>query len=169
MNFWLNVVLTLKQDSVCVLGTSTLNQGFKSNMSKKVKILPIVYPIILNSIYCLTIEKKVLERELDNLIKLQEKLKDRPIYSRRGLCSNYKAFTAEYLVCSFVYSKYWPKFSGHLSYPIKCAGRNPEIVYWSNNDKWTLKTQYGRDRHEYLQFLIDMLKGELEYTKENNL
>jgi hypothetical protein len=168
VNFWLNVVLTLKQDRVCVLGTSTLNQGFKINMSKKVKILPIEYPIILKSVY-FTNEKKCLEKELDNLIKLQEKVKVKPIYSRKGICANYKAFTGEYLNCSYWYSRYWPKFSGHPSYPIKCAGRNPEDIYWSHNDKWTLKTQYGRDRHEYLQFLIDIIKGELEYAKEHNL
>lgn len=137
-------------------------------MSKKVKVLPIVYPIYLGTVRH-ELKKKELEHALINLINLQEKVKIKPIFSRSGICRNFMALCGQDLDCSYTYSEYWPKYSGMRSYPIKCAGRTAKNAFWLDTDKWTLKTQYGRDRHEYLQFLIDIIKGELEYAKEHNL
>lgn len=140
-------------------------------MSKKVKVLPIVYPIYLNPKVTnnLSDRLKELQKALPNLIKLQEKVKVKPTFSHSGVCKNFMALCGAYLDCSYTYCQYWSKFSGQRSFPIKCAGRNAKAAFWLDTDKWTLKTQYGRDRHEYLQFLIDIIKGELEYAKEHNL
>lgn len=142
-------------------------------MSKKVKIKPIVYPIYLNTKYSdlLLLRLKELKEALPNLIKLQEKVKDKPYFSRSGVCKNITGIAgANYLNCSHVYSEYWPKYNGNMRWPISSGRKNTTAYHaFYNFHKWSICTQYGRDRHEYLQFLIDIIKGELEYAKEHNL
>jgi len=149
VNFWLNVVLTLKQDSVCVLGTSTLNQGFKFNMT----------------ILCeYTADKKLI---LHTLIKIKEHYSKNYKTKGNGICSYFGEASAKYIKSKF---EFWPKFSGVINFPVPSTKTNtPASSAFYNFHKWNIKTQYGRDRRELLDFLIEQVKKDIDNEQKHNL
>jgi hypothetical protein len=53
----------------------------------------------------------------------------------------------------------WPKFSGWVNYPIPHSkDEHPEHAY-SNYDKWSKRTKYGRLRYELLDWLIEQFES----------
>lgn len=64
----------------------------------------------------------------------------------------------------WIYQKFekWPKFSGNIDFPVPkkylwVIEGDPENAFWTtmaDGDMWDRDTQYGRDRWELLDFLI---------------
>lgn len=52
----------------------------------------------------------------------------------------------------------WPKFSGTLCYPVPHNTLSPIVAYDESTNVWDKRTQYGRDRHELLEFIITTLE-----------
>lgn len=53
----------------------------------------------------------------------------------------------------------WPKFSGELDFPVP-GEYDCWTEYNTTKDKWDLATQYGKDRMELLEFMIDYFAEE---------
>ena len=111
-----------------------------------------------------TADKKLI---LQTLLKIKEHYPLTHKGKGNGICSYFGEASAKYIKSKF---EFWPKFSGVINFPVPSTRTNtPASSAFYNFHKWNVNTQYGRDRHEYLQFLIDIIKGELEYAKEHNL
>ena len=88
-----------------------------------------------------------------------------------GLCHNvgvkltYSEESAWIRVCPVLY-KEWPKYSGIPAYPVPSSTKDPDMAYWDTDDMYDTETQYGRDRLELAQFMIDTLKAELKERDE---
>lgn len=52
----------------------------------------------------------------------------------------------------------WPKHSGTISYPVRHPELAPELAYYYTEDKWDASTEYGRNRRELLDYLIEKEK-----------
>jgi len=76
-----------------------------------------------------------------------------------GICAHVLD-KAETLLKQMFY--YWSKYSGYPSYPVPSDDPNygayGAFVELHYEDKWNRDTQYGRDRWELLDFLIEFLE-----------
>lgn len=98
------------------------------------------------------------EKLLDGLKLLKE---SGPLDKSYGICCNiqYKHQVEHLLEELF---PYWSKYSGELLWPV--PSDNPEYDNYEayiklyRKDKWDRETQYGRDRWELLDFLIEFLE-----------
>jgi len=48
----------------------------------------------------------------------------------------------------------WPKSSGDKNYPVPDGDMDPEVAFDTTEDLWDTNTEYGRNRFELLDFLI---------------
>lgn len=88
-------------------------------------------------------------------------------YSDVGICNNINntrdidLYTNIDDIYDLLYEAFavWPKFSGDLDYPVphKYSG---SAGYYRNTNKWDITTQYGKDRMELLEFMIDYFAEE---------
>lgn len=53
----------------------------------------------------------------------------------------------------------WPKHSGTIIYPVRHPELAPEQAYYHTEDKWDASTEYGRNRRELLDYLIEKEKA----------
>lgn len=63
----------------------------------------------------------------------------------------------------------WPKFSGDVVYPIPYSEEGESVCEswaYDNLPKWDVTTQYGRDRRELLQFMINTTKNRIQYLSQ---
>lgn len=56
----------------------------------------------------------------------------------------------------------WDKFSGNRTFPVPCEGVSPSAAYTAVQYKWDSSSQYGRDRRELLDFLIEEVKKDIK-------
>lgn len=101
------------------------------------------------------------------LIKHDESL----INKKEGICGNlddvlyeifeYEAWHEAYDHTGRLASK-WPKHSGNRSYPVPHPEYGPEIAFDLTDDLWDRNTQYGRDRWELLEFMIEKLEKQYD-------
>jgi hypothetical protein len=83
-------------------------------------------------------------------------LKERgPRDRANGICAN---ITKGYELQLMKLFKMWPKFSGSLLYPVPHSGIGASLAYNTIQDLWDKSTEYGRDRWEFLDFLIEVSK-----------
>lgn len=106
-------------------------------------------------------------------------IKDGPPYPRTGICKNVeRCLPAKYiwgdvggellLVSLF---RLWPKYSGMCGYPVPFNGG--VISAYINEPLWDCSTQYGRNRWELLDFLLEQVQAMIreidEYIEEHEL
>ena len=58
----------------------------------------------------------------------------------------------------------WQKHSGYFDYPVPGVVVSPVCMYHATHDLWDRKTEYGRNRWELVQYLLDFCKP---FTLEN--
>lgn len=88
-----------------------------------------------------------------------EKLKDLKAsvpFKSQGIC----AYSSVFLVADL--SQHWPKHSGNELFPVPHPEATPVYAY-SHYPKWDKDTEYGRNRYELLEFLIEQLEFELTF------
>lgn len=104
-----------------------------------------------------TTDKKLI---LQTLLKIKE---DHPLSYQgkgNGICSYFGEASVNYIQSKF---PLWPKYNGNICWPIS-SGRKNTTAYdaFYNFHKWSIHTQYGRDRRELLDFLIEQVKKDIK-------
>lgn len=86
-------------------------------------------------------------------------LRDRgPLEVDAGICLNLELVLGRDVpTCAVgeVLSAWWEKHSGDNTYPIPHKDRDPERAYADYGNVWDRRRQYGRDRYEALDCLIE--------------
>ncbi len=78
-----------------------------------------------------------------------------------GLCSNLSTgYYADELWLQEAF-RAWPKFSGEIQYPVPHPTQSPEQAYLGSCDPWGRENEYGRNRWELLDFLIERAQAKL--------
>lgn len=96
----------------------------------------------------------------EKLLKDLKHLKENgPKHKFAGICYHTQTQAEELMECLFTY---WPKYAGCEYFPVPSDNEN-YTAYEAydtlhNDDKWDRDTQYGRDRWELLDFLIEFLE-----------
>jgi hypothetical protein len=57
----------------------------------------------------------------------------------------------------------WPKFSGNSTYPVPETSKTPGRAFFEIRNMWDNNTEYGRNRWELLDFLIDYIEKKMGY------
>ena len=91
-------------------------------------------------------------------------IRERRTDTRRGICWHMHtalgeidiALTQRRKVNNWVRDAFseWPKSSGDNHYPVPDGDMNPEVAFDNTEDLWDPSTEYGRNRYELLDFLI---------------
>lgn len=82
-----------------------------------------------------------------------------------GICSYFGKASAKYIKSKF---EFWPKFSGVINFPVPSTRANTcASSAFYNFHKWNINTQYGRDRRELLDFLIEQVKKDIENEQKS--
>ena len=105
------------------------------------------------------------------LEKVKENIESGEGYLQAGICHNakeicwdvYDTGEARYVIYNLKiiledYCSSWDKFSGSLIYPIKAEYEDGYTAYNTTINKWDKSTQYGRERWELLEGLINYCK-----------
>lgn len=109
------------------------------------------------------------------LLTILEQLSPDTIHKAFGICSNvrrniwFKDFNDapiddQYYTSGIMSALYslmdkWPKHSGNIDYPVSDTIYNPIAAYHANRNHWDITTDYGKNRYELLNWLIDQLKA----------
>lgn len=102
---------------------------------------------------------------LETLLKIKD---DYPITFKgkgNGICSYFGLASAKYITSKF---PLWPKYSGISNFPVK-SGRtetSSRSAFYRYH-KWSRCTQYGKDRWELLDFLIEQVKKDIENEQKS--
>lgn len=101
-------------------------------------------------------------RQLRRLHKLLLKIKRQP-HATSGLCYNmdYVDGNATALPDKFLCRKLWKlwdKYSGYEAYPVPHPIHRASFAYHNTREKWDTSTEYGRNRWELLNYLIDQVE-----------
>ena len=98
---------------------------------------------------------------ITKLKELRSKVNNEGFNTDVGICSQLFLTPKERTKLNNTFTK-WPKFSGALSYPIPLSGTTPKTAYitYSVNcwNMWDKTEEYGKLRHELLDFCISHLK-----------
>ena len=101
-----------------------------------------------------------------------------------GLCTEFSSAhdpwrLRDYMTQAGICWSKWPKFSGHLNYPVTIFGDtvrynrevNPKALYGicGIRDYWSLNTEYGRNRRELLDWLIEQFTLVIKNKELNNV
>lgn len=104
-----------------------------------------------------TTDKKLI---LQTLLKIKE---DHPSTFKgkgNGICSYFGKASVEYIQSKF---PLWSKYSGIIRWPISSGRKNTTAYHaFYNFHKWSIHTQYGRNRRELLDFLIEQVKKDID-------
>jgi hypothetical protein len=77
-----------------------------------------------------------------------------------GIC--YQINDADLENALYEYWLYWPKHSGKKVFPVPHSTLNPKLAFMAADDYWDKETEYGRNRHELLQWTKDQIQHELD-------
>ncbi len=94
---------------------------------------------------------------LDVCLKELSRIKNGDVNTDFGICNN---VDIPWQVLEFAFPK-WSKFSGVINFPVPDELLTPEAAYnygWQDDGLWSKETQYGKDRYELLDFLIEFFK-----------
>lgn len=98
---------------------------------------------------------------ITKLKELRSKVNSEGFSTDVGICGQLILTDKELTKLNKAFTK-WPKFSGELSYPIPLSRTTPKIAYikYSVNcwNMWDKTEEYGKLRHELLDFCISHLK-----------
>lgn len=98
---------------------------------------------------------------ITKLEELRSKVNSEGFNTDMGICGQLFLTPKELTKLNKVFTR-WPKFSGTLSYPIPLSGTTPKTAYMTYSVKcwnmWDKTEEYGKLRHELLDFCISHLK-----------
>ena len=60
----------------------------------------------------------------------------------------------------------WKKFTGSSSYPVPHPTMHPAIAYYAISNLWDRRTQYGKNRYEFCEFVRERMIKDLEKNDE---
>lgn len=113
--------------------------------------------------YAKRLRSEYRQRILGGLLDIKRKVNSyRSVFLREGICDGLSRSTGAYFTSSIRSAfEAWPKFSGYPGYPISetnTPGIPPSLQFNYAGSKlklWDKTTNYGRLRHELLDFMIE--------------
>lgn len=103
--------------------------------------------------------------QIKRILNEAEALKEGSIDNRDyGICHNLAYWEKDYIchinIVKFLQVKLlkWDKYSGSFGFPIPHPILNPKYAYDIGLDKWDRNTEYGQNRWEALDYIIEELK-----------